>query len=183
MYRYTLNIFKDMYYHELTIKEALNSRVSVPLTTLSIVATLIVYYVSKSESLPFLSFSNILLCFYYCITSIIVILVIVAAVVLAFIFHGHKYCQSPSTKEIDNYVKQLEQNCNDCAVEEREREIAKEFNSYMNELYRDATDENGKNNRKKMKYIRWANICIITALVLCIVNAILLFILNKSIAN
>jgi len=179
VHRYTLSVFKDMYYHELTTKEGLNSRVSVPLTTLSIIATLIVYYISKSEGLPSLTMANILLCMYYFITILIICLILYAAILLLQVFYGHRYAESPSPKVIDDYAKQVEQYYACCGEAEKDIKIAQDINSYINDLYRDATDENLKNNHKKIKYIRRSNICIIIALLLCILNAIPLFLLNK----
>ena len=179
IYRYTLNVFKDMYYHELTTKETLNSRVSVPLTTLSIVATLIVYYISKSEGLPNLTVTSALLCLYYSIIISIACLIVYSAILLLLVFHGRRYAQSPSPKVIDDYVRQVEQCYACCPEEEKEARITQDINSYLNDLYRDATDENSKNNHEKIKHIRRANICIIIALLLCILNAIPLFLLNK----
>lgn len=179
IYKYTLGVFKDMYYHELTTKEALNSRVSVPLTTLSIIATLIIYYISKSESLPNLTISSVMLCMYYVITIVVICLIVYAAILLLLVFHGHKYAQSPSPKVIDNYVKRLDETYASCSEEEKKGIVEREFNSFFNDLYRDATEDNCKNNHSKIKNIRKCNICIIVALILCILNAIPLFILSK----
>jgi hypothetical protein len=179
MYKFTLNVFKDMYYHELTTKEALNSRVSVPLTALSIIATLIIYYMSESKNLPALSLANVLISIYYLIIFIIVCLVIYAAILLLRIIWGHSYAQSPTPKVIDDYVRQLDETYASCSEEEKKCVIEREFNSFLSDLYRDATEDNCKNNYSKIKNIRKCNICIIVALILCILNAIPLFVLSK----
>lgn len=179
MHKYTIDVFKDMYYHELNAKEALNSRISVPLTALSIVATLIIYFAGISDKLPALSSTSVLLCAYYLITIVIVILVIYAAILLLLLVYGSKYAQSPSPKVIEDYVKEVEQYY--ASYPEDEKEIRTEYDvkSYLNDLYRDATDKNSANNIEKNNCMRKANICIIVALVLCIVNAVPLFMLIR----
>lgn len=169
MTKWTLDVFKDMYYYELNAKESIHARVSVPLGTLSIIVTLIVYYLSESKALPPLSWMTRLLIIYYGLTITIIGLVVYSSVMLYRIVYGNKYGQLPPPAQIQEYMNNLQKTNN------TEETNQKEFHSFLNDMYRDAAEENRKNNHIKIGYIRNANLAIILALLLCIINSVPLY--------
>ena len=168
----SLDTFKTMYFHELSTKEAIHARVSVPLTTLSIVVTLLIYSLSEAKNLSDVSLRSILVCTFYFGVISEVFLVSCSAYLLLSVSWGQKYHFPPKPPEIADYVKSIDSSSDD------EQKKAEMFADYLVDLYCNSADTNQQSNFKKMTQIRRGNLLIIFALLICIANSLLLYILK-----
>ena len=174
MYKFTVEIFKDIYYHEQVVKESLNSRISVPLGALSIIATLAIYFATVIEKSPSFFEASFMICLFYIITFFIIILTLWALIILLILLYGFKYNQYPNPKDIDDYIAKLEYECEKRCYPEDEKEVRleTELDDYWYVTYKDASIKNYNNNIEKNDKLRHANIIIIIALILCVINVI-----------
>lgn len=165
----SLETLKSMYFHELSTKEAIHARVSVPLTTLSIVITILIYLFNEAKSLPSLSLPSVLTVLFYLGIIIGVMMIGYSAYILFRITWGQNYHIQSTPSDIKAYAGNL-QTCQDS-----EENKAEAFVDFLIDTYCKSTNENQKNNIGKIKLIRRVNLCIIMALMICIVNSFLLY--------
>jgi hypothetical protein len=185
IYKYNIELFKEMYYHELAQKENINNRISIPLGILTLLIGVASYYINSIYNLTINTW------FYIFISVLVVysILIIICIYLLYKAYYGYEYTYISTAKVIDehteyyiNYYDQYYDNyfsrTTNCTKNEL---IENAVNKKLYELYKDSIDTNAKLNEDKLVYLRKiGGIIIITVIVGAICVIPLNLCLNKN---
>jgi len=159
-WKHSLDLFKQIYFCELSIKESLAGRLQVPLASLAIVAALLVFYVEKIPGLPIISISQMAVCAFYILLIITAGLVMRACWYLYRLTKGHQYVYLSSSENISNYLRELEeyhQQSGSFTRRQIKGLMRDDFNEWLNNQLGNAAETNFSSNRYKIEYLRKAN--------------------------
>lgn len=181
MYRHTIQIYKEMYYHELNIKEMLHSRISVPLGSISAIVTIVVFMLTGAK---FLEINMWVKCFFL-LLGLCGISAMVSLFYLGYvIFRGNEYRYIPRPSEIEDYIWELDSYHTkllhrDIKNRSRNEYIEQKMELFLGNEYKLSIENNLKVNEKKIRYLRYINICTTISLISGFSSAIIYYYLQN----
>lgn len=167
-----LSFYKSLYERELSRKNDLDNAINIPFSTMTILAGLIYYILSDiktiNENWYILLIFLVIISFLLTFTSVFFI-----SKSYNNLFSGFKYLNFPSTIELRNYQKELNQ------FNSKSSEIYP-FTDYLIECYVKYADHNIKINDKRGLFLFRAKRLIITAMFI-LLSTLCLFLILKFI--
>ena len=153
------DLYEKLYFHEIDVRERLNSRLQIPLAIIALLFGFLAYMLqnkcSRIGTFPetifwvFLSLSFIMVCF--CILFFILSL------------YSFKHKLLPSAISTDQYKQELIEHYKD--HEDPEKLVKKYLKQYLYDYYRDFSSENTIINDRKSFYLHVTNLFLIISLI------------------
>lgn len=167
MIKERLQMYREMYYYELDMKERINSRVSIPLGIITLLASAAFCFIKDFFNIPKSSLKVV--CFILLILYIIFLIASIVSIIYS--YYGYEYHYLPKPQEIDNYIEEIksyyEDNyekyfSQDCMS--KQDLILNDVNSFFINKYITTTEHNQKLNFKKLICQRYSIFFIIATI-------------------
>lgn len=153
-----LSIYKEQYYFELQRKDHLGKELTLPVGVITLLIGAESYFTGKIDSLhPSVPHAI------YGVLLILISLSIARAIYfLIRSNYGHIYEYFPTSRQTENYYRQLETYCEENG---KKSDIEPSFVKYLIDTYNKCNERNTMNNDKKSAYIHNARTAIISAII------------------
>lgn len=153
-------LFKEMYYHEIQQKEAINNRISIPVSICSLLAGGFLYYAINIKEV----YINQMGIIFRILFGLFTISLLITLYFLFRAYYGYKYGYISFPSDIHYYANELEQYYTNEL--DKESLVSNDIELFLYDLYKDTTENNKIQNAKKTDYLRLSSIFLIITLVI-----------------
>ena len=160
-------LYKEIYYKEIEQKEALNSRINIPLGVLTLIAGSAIYFTNNCYSIPAGNWR----CGFIMAFSLHIALLITSAVLIFKSYYGYGYLYIPIAKDIDNFstiYRQYYDENYEAYFSQRnktkEELMETDVKNRLLQIYMEAASNNREENFRKIKYLRFVSWSLIAVL-------------------
>lgn len=164
-----LQMYKEMYYHELDMKEKINSRVSIPLGIITILVSATFCIIKVFYNIPKSSLKSV--CFILLILYSISLIAAIISVIYS--YYGYEYHYLPKPRQINNYIESIKNYYEDNYEEyfsqndiSKQDLILNDINNFFIDKYITTTEHNQKLNFKKLTGQRYTIFFIIITILM-----------------
>ena len=152
-------LYEKFYFHEIDIRERLNSRLQIPLTIIALLFGFLAYMLqNKCDKVG--NFSETL---FWILFSLSIIAVCFSIMFFIFSWYSYKHKLLPSAISTDQYKDELVEHYKD--HEDPEKLVKKYLKKYLYDYYRDFSSENTIINDRKSFYLHLTNLSLIFSIV------------------
>lgn len=164
-YKYSIDLFKELYKDELDFKEKINAKISIPTSVVILLFGAVFYFISNLKYLTIEPWRYI---FYFLFTFFLIALIVVVFFIFR-AYYNYKYQVLQTPVIFSEYIKELindfKKHDNKHNHEDEDRFVSERLNHYLNFSYMRNTEINAWLNSKKLvclKYISWFLIIAVT---------------------
>lgn len=154
------DLFKEMYYHELERRDAINGRIGIPLGVLPLLIGAGLYIYDNKDNVDFGSwnwaFNSALIV--YCL------LLLLASYNLSRAYIGYKYGYFPLASDLEKYKDNVFSFYEDEDEETQNELVSIKIRIFLTKLYKENTDRNMIQNERKLQFLWRSGLFIISSL-------------------
>ena len=158
-----LSIYKEQYYYELQRKDSLARELTLPVGIITFLIGAVTYFTGKLDKLH----PSVPGALYVTLLLFIGVSILFAIYYLIRTNYGHYYEYVPTSRETENYYKQLEDYYKGL---KQDSEIQPSFEKYLIDTYSKCNERNIMSNERKSAYLHNARTAIVIALISSVIT-------------